>query len=167
MIRPYETTDADTLWELKRAFELELGTATGEEGKAAAYREKLDDDYRASYLQWVDRCVAEAERTVQLAVRDGEVVGYGFVLPESMAHVWDAAVLNELFVAEQARGTGVVDDLLGAAVAVAREQSLPLDRLVLDVDPDNDRARAVYDRWGFEPWGEMVARDLTAADPVE
>jgi len=45
-------------------------------------------------------------------------------------------------------------------LSVARDQSLPLDRLVLDVDPDNERARAFYDRWGFEPWGEMVAREL-------
>ena len=31
---------------------------------------------------------------------------------------------------------------------------------VSNVDPDNDRARAFYERWGFERWGEMVAREL-------
>jgi GNAT superfamily N-acetyltransferase len=167
MIRPYEQRDADALWSLKRAFERELGSATGDDGKAATYREKLDDTYRESYLRWVDRCVEESERTVQLAVVDGDAVGYVFVLPESLAHVWDGAVLNELFVRERARGTGVVDDLLAAAVSLARDQRLPLDRLLLDVDPENDRARAVYDRWGFEPWGEMVARELSVPDPVE
>nr|WP_254282830.1 GNAT family N-acetyltransferase [Halomicroarcula limicola] len=145
---------------MKRAFELSLGSGTGGGGKEATYREKLDADYRESYLAWVDRCVEEDARTIQLAERDGEVVGYVFVLPESLAHVWDAAVLNELFVDESYRGDGVADDLLEAALSVARSQSLPLDRLVLDVDPDNGRAAAFYDRWGFEPWGEMVAREL-------
>jgi ribosomal protein S18 acetylase RimI-like enzyme len=31
---------------------------------------------------------------------------------------------------------------------------------VLDVDRGNDRAKAFYDRYGFEHWGEMVARSL-------
>jgi GNAT superfamily N-acetyltransferase len=89
-----------------------------------------------------------------------ELLGYAFVLPESLAYVWDAAVLNELYVVPAARGSGVADDLLDAALDQARGQSLPLDRLVLDVDPANDRARAFYDRRGFEPWGEMVALSL-------
>jgi len=52
------------------------------------------------------------------------------------------------------------DALLAAALSVAREQALPLDRIVLDVDRENDRAQAFYERWGFEHWGEMVAREL-------
>jgi len=159
MVRPYRDDD-DALWELKRGFELGLADGTGDDEKAAAYREKLDERYRERYLDWVDRCTDADERTVQVAVRDGEVVGYAFVLPESMAHIWDAAVLNELYVAPDYRGTGVADALMDAALSVARDQTLPLDRLVLDVDPDNERARAFYDRWEFEPWGEMVARSL-------
>jgi ribosomal protein S18 acetylase RimI-like enzyme len=159
MIRPYRESDAEVLWELKRGFELGLGTGTGDEKKAATYRGKLDDGYRESYLDWVRRCVGETERCVQLAHRDG-VVGYVFVLPESLAHIWDGAVLNEIFVREPARGTGVADDLMDAALSVAADQDLPLSRIVLDVDSDNGRARAFYDRWGFEDWGEMVARRL-------
>jgi len=87
-------------------------------------------------------------------------VGYVFVLPASLSYIWDGAVLNELFVREPHRGTGVGDDLLAAALAVAREQSLPTDRLLLDVDPDNERATAFYERWGFEDWGTLLARDL-------
>jgi ribosomal protein S18 acetylase RimI-like enzyme len=90
----------------------------------------------------------------------GELVGYVFVLPERLAMVWDAAVINELYVAPDYRGTGVADDLLAAAVDLASDQSLPLDRVVLDVDPANERARAFYDRHGFEPWGELVAREV-------
>lgn len=160
MVRPYREADADALWDLKRGFELELGTATGDEAKRDAYQGKLDGTYRREYLDWVERCVAETERAVQVLERDGELAGYVFVLPETLAYIWDAAVLNEIFVRERFRGTSVADELMEAAVSVARQQSLPLDRLVLDVDPKNERARAFYDRWGFDHWGEMVARDL-------
>jgi len=160
MVRPYERDDADTLWELKRRFELELGTSTGDDEKADAYEGKLDETYRAEYIEWVQRCVEETSRAVQVAERDGSLVGYVFVLPETLAYIWDSGVLNEIYVRENERGTGVADDLMENALAAVREQSLPLDRLVLDVDRKNERARAFYERWGFEHWGEMVAREL-------
>ncbi len=160
-LRPYERDrDAAALWDLKAAFERELGGETGDDDKRAAYEGKLTDDYRERYLDWVDRCTDDDPRCVTVAVADGDPVGYAFTLPERLAMVWDAAVLNEIYVAPAHRGTGVADDLVDAAVAVARDQSLPLDRLVLDVDPDNDRAVALYRRHGFEPWGEMLATAL-------
>lgn len=158
MVRPYR--EGDPLWELKRGFERELGSATGDEAKAEIYEDKLDEAYRESYLDWVERCVAENERAVQVTERDGSLAGYVFVLPGSLSHIWDAAVLNEIFVEPAYRGTGVADELMDAALAVARDQSLPIERLVLDVDPENARARAFYERRGFESWGEMVAREL-------
>jgi GNAT superfamily N-acetyltransferase len=160
MARPYRPTDSDDFWELKRGYELSLGTGTGGDAKESAYRDKLDADYRAGYLEWVRRCVDENPRTVQVAERDGDLVGYVFLLPESLTHIWDAAVLNEIFVVESRRGTGVADDLMEAALTVARTQDPPIDRLLLDVDPDNDRAGAFYDRWGFEHWGDLVVREL-------
>ena len=162
-VRSYQTADAETLWEMKRAFETGLGAAGGDE-KAARYDEKLTDEYRTRWLGWVEGCVGENRRTVLLGeVETGEepvVGGYAFLLPESLAFVWDAAVLNELFVWPRFRGTGLADQLVAEATAVARRQELPLDRLVLDVDRENDRARAFYDRHGFDHWGEMVARPL-------
>ena len=166
-LRPYDRErDADGLYQLKTAFERGLGENTGGEGKAAAYEGKLTDAYRERWLDWVDRCVADDKRCVTVAVdraeaeSAGSVVGYAFVLPERLSMIWDAAVLNEIFVAPEYRGAGVADDLMDAALAVASDQDLPLDRLVLDVDPANERARGFYDRYGFEPWGEMVARPL-------
>lgn len=179
-VRPYDPErDAAGLWACKRGFEEGLGAATGDDEKAATYAEKLTPAYRDRWLAWVDRCVDDDDRCLTVAVdadidptgtathesvpeapAPGHVVGYVFVLPERMAHVWDAAVLNELYVVPGARGTGVADDLMDAAVALAREQTLPLNRLVLDVDRENDRARAFYERHGFAHWGEMVAREL-------
>ena len=153
VLRPYNPeTDAEALYELKSAFERGLGASTGGEEKAAAYEGKLTDGYRERWLAWVDRCVADDERCVTVAVAEGddgesdgdsstpeagEVVGYVFVLPERLAMIWDAAVINELYVAPAHRGAGVADDLMAAAVDLADDQSLPLDRLVLDVDPAN------------------------------
>ena len=160
-LRPYDpAADRDGLWALKAAFERGLADATGGEAKQAAYEAKLTDAYRARYLDWVDRCVAETADCVTVADAGSGLVGYGFVLPDSLAMVWDAAVLNELYVRPARRGTGLADDLLEAALDAARGQDLPLDRLVLDVDPGNERARAFYDRHGFDPWGELVAREL-------
>ncbi len=178
-IRAYDPDrDRAPLWRCKRAFELELGGDDAE--KRAAYEAKLDDEYRREYLAWVERCVAEDPGLVAVADAGGHLsgkaddlpdggnrpdvtdrfAGYAFVLPERLAYVWDAAVLNEIYVDPAARATGLADDLLERALAVARDQDLPMDRIVLDVDPDNERARSFYRRHGFEPWGEMVARRL-------
>lgn len=167
-LRPYRGgSDADALWELKRAFELGLGSETGADSKADLYAEKLSPEYREKYLAWVDRCVEREAECVQLATieeRDagdeGDVVGYAFLLPESHAYIWDAAVLNEIYVRPEHRGTGIGDELLEAALGHAQTQDLPLDRIVLDVDGSNKRAKAFYARHGFDRWGEMVARDL-------
>jgi len=167
VVRPYDSeTDAEGLYRCKLAFERGLGENTGGDEKAAAYERKLTGGYRERWLDWVDRCVDGDERCVTVAVggdatagRPG-VVGYVFVLPERLAMVWDAAVINELYVAPEHRGTGVADDLMAAAVELAGDQDLPLDRIVLDVDPANERARAFYDRHGFTDWGELIARPL-------
>jgi ribosomal protein S18 acetylase RimI-like enzyme len=179
-VRPYDPArDAAGLWALKRGFETGLGEGTGDEAKADRYAGKLTPSYRERWLDWAARCVDEDADCLQVAVprepgegadagegadrgpdAGGELVGYVFVLPESLAFVWDAAVLNEVYVAPDWRGTGVADALMRAALACARAQDLPLPRMVLDVDRANERARAFYDRFGFEHWGEMVARDL-------
>jgi ribosomal protein S18 acetylase RimI-like enzyme len=171
-VRPYELADGTALWELKERFERELGALGGEE-KSTDYDGKLTAEYRERYVEWVDRCVERDPGCVLLAEREDEtddadtdsesassLAGYAFVLPGDLSLIWDAAVLNELYVREEDRGEGVADALLEGALDHARGQDLPLDRIVLDVDGGNDRAVAFYRRHGFENWGEMVAREL-------
>lgn len=161
--RPYEPDrDEAELWRLKTEFERGLGSNTGDEGKEGRYDAKLTEGYGERYLDWVRWCLEREPRSVVVADpgRSDGLAGYVFVLPERLAMIWDAAVLNELYVEPDHRGSGVANDLMEAALEVARDQDLPLNRLVLDVDPENDRAGAFYDRHGFEPWGEMVAREL-------
>jgi GNAT superfamily N-acetyltransferase len=162
--RPYDPDrDEAELWRLKTAFERGLGEATGDEVKTASYDAKLTEAYAERYLDWVRWCLAREPRSVTVAdpgPEDSKLVGYAFVLPETLSMIWDAAVLNELYVEPDHRGTDVADGLLEAALALARDQDLPLDRLILDVNPENERAAAFYRRHGFEPWGAMVARAL-------
>ncbi|CQR53673.1 MULTISPECIES: GNAT family N-acetyltransferase [Haloferax] len=181
-VRPYEPGDAAAFWELKRGFELGLGAGTGGDDKLSTYEAKLTDDYRERYLSWVERCATDDPGCVVVAEAvsgdgdsdggidsddgvdngddDANLVGYAFALPEEMTFIWDAAVLNELFLDADYRGTGVADELMGAVLDHVRSQDLPLDRIVLDVDEANGRARAFYERYGFDHWGELVARDL-------
>lgn len=182
-IRPYDPDrDPEALWELKQAFERGLGSGTGSDDKRAAYEGKLTTDYGERYLDWVFWCTKHNPRCVLVAEvpddgsaasdaddadaepseeeSDDSLAGYAFVLPQQLAMIWDAAVLNEIFVRPEFRGTDLADDLMAEAVAVAREQDLPLDRLVLDVDRGNERARSFYERHGFERWGELLAREL-------
>ena len=173
-VRPYDPErDARALWDLKRGFELGLGSGTGGDDKQAQYEEKLTEAYGERYLDWVFWCAKHNPRCVTVAEvgsedetqSEGEndeptLAGYVFVLPQQLAMIWDAAVLNEIYVRPEHRGSGVADDLMAAAVAFAEDQDLPLDRLVLDVDRENDRAQTFYERHGFEHWGEMVARKL-------
>lgn len=160
--RRYDTErDAESLWHLKRRFERELGTLGGSE-KSDTYDGKLTDDYRERYLDWVARCVERDPDCVAVADSpdaDG-LAGYVFVLPEELSLIWDSGVLNELYVSESHRGTGLVDELLDAAIACVENQDLPIDRLMLDVNPGNEPAQNVYERHGFEPWGELLARQL-------
>jgi ribosomal protein S18 acetylase RimI-like enzyme len=156
--RPYDPDrDEAELWRLKSEFERGLGSENEE--KRAAYDAKLTEAYAERYLDWVRWCLAREPRSVIVAESEG-LAGYVFVLPERLAMIWDAAVLNELYVEPDRRGGGVADELMDCALEVARAQAPPLERIVLDVDPENARAAAFYERQGFEPWGEMVAREL-------
>jgi len=158
-VRAYDPArDRAALWRLKERFETDLGA--GEDDRADAYAAKLTDGYREEYLSWVADCHAETPACLQVAAAEDELVGYVFVLPASLAYIWDAAVLNEIYVTPEYRGTGVADDLMAAAVSVAEDQALPMDRLVLDVAPENERARRFYRRHGFTEWGRLVAREL-------
>ena len=157
-VRAYND-DSEALWRFKKEFEQELG-AGGSTEKAETYAEKLTPEYRERYVEWVERCLSVDPECIQLAVVDDEPVGYIFVLPETHAMIWDAGVINELYLAPEHRGTGLADALLEAGLAVIESQSLPLSRVILDVSPENERAQAVYERHGFTPWAELVVREL-------
>jgi ribosomal protein S18 acetylase RimI-like enzyme len=82
-----------------------------------------------------------------VAEEAGEVVGFA-----ACGWKWSSlrgariVVLEDLFVAEQARGRGHADALIGATAELARRHGAPA--VIWYTAPDNLRAQAVYDRVG-------------------
>jgi GNAT superfamily N-acetyltransferase len=86
---------------------------------------------------------------LQLMARDGEGKAIGFATIFWTWSTTDAArigVMNDLFVAEGARGGGAAD----ALIAACREEctNRGAKRLAWQTAPDNHRAQAVYNRVG-------------------
>jgi GNAT superfamily N-acetyltransferase len=90
-----------------------------------------------------------AREGIQLVARDADGAAVGFA---TLFWTWQtlsaarAAVMNDLFVAEEARGTRIADALIAACAERAREHGAP--HLVWQTAKDNLRAQAVYDRVG-------------------
>lgn len=86
---------------------------------------------------------------VQLIARDadGRAVGFATVYwTWETGHARRLAVMNDLFVAEDARGSGLADALIAACADLARERGVRA--LSWLTAPDNHRAQRVYDRTG-------------------
>ena len=66
--------------------------------------------------------------------------------------------VGELYVVPEARGEGVADALLDRAVDWGEERDC--ERVGLSVNAGNDRARAFYERCGFEPRRLKLDRPL-------
>jgi ribosomal protein S18 acetylase RimI-like enzyme len=75
--------------------------------------------------------------------------------------VWTRAFdawLEDLFVSERYRRSGLGKELVAAVIERARERGCV--RLELDVDEDNDAGRALYRRAGFSERSKGSARSL-------
>ena len=96
--------------------------------------------------------IADPEREgVQLLARDagGAAVGFATVFWSwSTLSASRIGVMNDLFVAEAARGGGVADALIAACAERCRERGATV--LEWQTALDNHRAQAVYDRVGGE-----------------
>jgi Acetyltransferases len=67
--------------------------------------------------------------------------------PEAFAQP-DRLVIGDFYVAPDYRGSGLADKLVARAAQAGRESGC--SELALNVDVDNKRARAYYERLGFE-----------------
>ena len=93
--------------------------------------------------------IADPEREgVQLLARDGgEPVGFATVYWTWATTIASRiGVMNDLFVAPAARGTGAAEALIHACVEECRQHGARL--LTWQTAPDNERAQHVYDRIG-------------------
>jgi GNAT superfamily N-acetyltransferase len=101
-------------------------------------------------LELARTLLADPEREgLQLLARDdaGRAVGFA-----TLYWTWQTlaagrvGVMNDLFVAAEARGGGVADGLIAACLERCREHDAT--RLVWQTARDNHRARALYERVG-------------------
>ena len=105
---------------------------------------------RAALERLARALIADPEREgVQLIVRDGDGRAVGFA---TIYWTWSTerarrlAVMNDLFVAPEARGSGAADALMQACVDRARAAgAVALEWVTAH---DNHRAQKVYDRFG-------------------
>jgi GNAT superfamily N-acetyltransferase len=114
---------------------LEPGRGDGE-GYARFLASQLDEDGAAVF-------VAERQR---------RIVGYVYAAIEPLS--WkdlrdECGFIHDLLVSDAARGGGIGEALLDAAIEWLREQAMP--RVVLGTAAQNDRARRLFERRGFRP----------------
>ncbi len=92
---------------------------------------------------------------LQLIARDADGLAVGFA---TVFWSWDTTegarigIMNDLYLAPQARGVGLADELIAACRERCRERGAV--RLEWVTAPENRRAQAVYERVGAvrEPW---------------
>ncbi len=90
-----------------------------------------------------------AREGIQLIARDDAGTAVGFATIYWTWQTLDAArlaVMNDLFVTQQARGSGVAAQLIEACAQQAREHGAA--SLGWQTAPDNERAQKLYDRIG-------------------
>ena len=101
-----------------------------------------------------------------LARRDGDPVGFATVFwTWSTLSAARLGVMNDLFVAEAARGTGTAEALIEACRAACAEHGAV--ELAWQTAKDNHRAQKVYDRIGGQrsEWFDYALRVERAASP--
>jgi ribosomal protein S18 acetylase RimI-like enzyme len=111
-----------------------------------------------SLARSVPRLLDDDNTDFLLAEADGEQAGvcqlryrYGLWLES------EDCELEDLYVREQVRGSGLGRALVEAAVERARERGC--GRIQLDTNEANDAARALYESLGFSAWAETPGGD--------
>lgn len=91
---------------------------------------------------------------------DATLAGYVTTDIDSSPTVFDTPariVVGDIYVKESYRGTGLARNLMTVAAERARAEDVP--ELRLDVDVDNERARAFYETLGFETYRHQMCVD--------
>ncbi|MEO8173960.1 MAG: GNAT family N-acetyltransferase [Sediminibacterium sp.] len=118
----------------------------------------LFDQYRIFYKQssdipgarqFITDRIQQNDSVILVAFRDGKMIGFTQLYPifssVGMKRAW---LLNDMFVSEDARGSGAADALLKAAQDMGAETSSRW--LMLQTATDNHPAQKVYERNGWK-----------------
>ena len=112
-------------------------------------------------VPWRDSDKAEDIEEIERTLADGGVL---LADEEGIAVVRKTgervAMLDLLYVRPEARGRGLAADLMREAAELARERGAEM--LELEVLTSNTAARAIYERWGFQPAELTLAASIDA-----
>jgi ribosomal protein S18 acetylase RimI-like enzyme len=138
---PVGPTEEDALLELARAFHEEGGHPLTERGVAAIGMIARGHPLVRAWL------IRERGHGVVVGYT---VLGLGF----GVEYGGPDAFVDDLYLVPEARGRGLGEAVMRRLEAEAR--ALGLKALFLVVDPENRKARALYDRRGFEGTGWLL-----------
>jgi len=105
---------------------------------------------------------AKPPEAVDIAAIDAPLAGFVTIEIDEAPVVFDRPdrlVVGDLYVTESSRGRGLGRTLMETAADRARDHDCP--ELRLDVDVDNERARAFYETLGFEPDRHQLRLDAS------
>ena len=148
----------------------DMGDATGEEYldsdlDRAALVEDLSDSYDVPDRRcWIALDNPEDE-TAPLEETDAAFAGWINAGREPTEEYLDPAgrlFIGNLYVAPGYRGTGLADELIERAMQYAREEGCV--EFSLGVEATNERAKAYYEKLGFEPYRQKMAVSLDSIE---
>lgn len=119
---------------------------------------EIDEERNRAFFR---RFLAPSEDGLVLGARSGgALVGYACLYWHfSSLEATESVLMNDLYVAEQARGKGVGRALIEATAEVARERGVPI--VEWSTAPDNHTAQRLYDSTGAER-SEWLSYELRA-----
>jgi ribosomal protein S18 acetylase RimI-like enzyme len=112
----------------------------------------LVDKVEEGYAWWFSRELERAEAILLVACNGPAVVGYAYGTLEERD--WNLLLdahgaVHDIYVAKDARRTGIGHDLVAAMVGALEERGAP--RIVLSTMVGNEAAQRVFQRCGFRP----------------
>ena len=149
------------VWRAEAAEAANVARLVAEFGEWWGHNVVPEDEIRAS----VERIMAGDDGEYLLGAVDGEPVGvcqlrFRWSVWKSAEDCW----LEDLFVREEARRSGLGRALVEAALDRARERGCR--RIELDVNEDNAPARALYEACGFLTEPKPPGRTLFIGRPL-
>jgi ribosomal protein S18 acetylase RimI-like enzyme len=122
------------------------------------------DDAEEGYAWFLGTQLADADVLVLVAEDAGKIVGYLYagIEPRNWKELRDeAGFIHDIVVSDEARGRGVADGLMSAAVAWMKERGMP--RVLLWTATPNTTARRVFERHGFRSTMIEMTKELPLA----
>jgi GNAT superfamily N-acetyltransferase len=116
----------------------------------------------AKYGRFLDSHIASEHDVVFVAERAGAIVGYVWagIEPKSYKELRDTAgFVHDVFVVEDARGTGTGERLVEAAAEWLLARGMP--RVMLWTAEKNDHAQRLFERLGFRRTMIEMTREPT------